>query len=636
MNHPQQPPQHMPEQATPPVIMPTGRLQQDVEGENVILYRSRRFFVRTANNPNQRKHPLRVRGGNTSQLGASFIDQVRWIAAEKLRITREPTRLLPDTGAINPARDKAISFPLWLEGTVVALALALVAVVHGFNLFSYPAYGQNEGTLMANAWAVLHGKIEPYAYIYDQPPLGWIQIAGWLSLSGGIFAFGNAINSGRVFMLILASASALLVFLIARRLSGSRSAGLLAMLIYGLSPLSILYQRQVLLETIGTFWLLAALYLLVTGDSRLRAALFAAIALGIAILTKLAFIVFLPLMLYVVWLHSTKFQRKFATVLFLYVTLALVSGYVLLAALKGELFPTGWLPWDHHAHPSLIGSLLAQLSQSASGSILAQSWREWTGIDLPFLLVGLAATAINLLYGFWNRLHWIPALAAVSFALFLLRGSSVYPFFIVPLLPLLALNSALAINALLRLTMGRIHFDLGRALLVFALVGAFLPYAVQLATPAFTYHPASAQNTALMWIRDNIPHNAVVITDSLFYTDLHEAGGEGVGDGIPYTHAYIYWNVASDPAIYNTVLHEDWNAIDYLVVDSQMLNDIQSGSRAMLLLNRTLHHSLLIAQFSTSDGAGGAVNDAPGGVRGAMNYAPTIQIYQVIHIPQTS
>ena len=57
---------------------------------------------------------------------------------------------------------------------------------------------------MANAQAILQGKITPYAYDYSQPPLGWIQIAGWVRLTGGIASFGNAINSGRVLMLILA------------------------------------------------------------------------------------------------------------------------------------------------------------------------------------------------------------------------------------------------------------------------------------------------------------------------------------------------------------------------------------------------------------------------------------------------
>ncbi len=302
---------------------------------------------------------------------------------------------------------------------------------------------------MANAWAILHGKIEPYSYTYDQPPLGWLQLAAWLSLSGGFFAFGNAINSGRVFMLVLTIASALLVMLIARRLSGSRSVGLLAMLIYGLSPLSIVFQRQVLLENIGTFWLLLALYFLVTGNSRQRLLLFAAVALGIAILTKLAFVVFLPVMVYVAWLHSTTFQRKFATVLFLYVILALISGYALLAALKGELLPMGWLPWDHHVHPSLISSLLRTGDAASKRQHLCTKLAR---VDEPRPTLhagGRRRCRHQILCGFWqrNRLQWIPALLALSFSLFLLRGSLVYSFFIIPLLPLLALNIAIAIHA---------------------------------------------------------------------------------------------------------------------------------------------------------------------------------------------
>jgi 4-amino-4-deoxy-L-arabinose transferase-like glycosyltransferase len=602
------------------VIQPTGLLRQDIEGENVILYRSKRFFVRTVNDPKQRKHPLRERsGGNTSMLGGSFIDQMHWITAEKLRLTREPTRLLPDVETLNPSLAKATPIPLWLEGLVVIIALALVAAVHGFNMFNYPIYGQNEGTLMANAWAILHGKLEPYTYTYDQPPLGWLQLAAWLSMSGGFFAFGNAINSGRVFMLVLSLASTLLVMLITRRLSGSRSAGLIAMLLYGLSPLSIVFQRQVLLENIGTFWLLLALYFLVTGNSRQRALLFAALALGIAILTKLAFVVFLPVMVYIAWLHSTKFQRKFATVLFLYVILSLISFYALLAALKGELFPMGWLPLDHHAHPSLISSLLLQVMQASNGNTFTQSLHGWMNIDQPFILVGSGAVAVNLLLGCWKRLRlqWMPALLALSFSLFLLRGSLVYPFFIIPLLPLIAMNIALAINTLLRLVTAHVGVDLGRAVVIFALIGALIPFNIQMANASFILQPTTVQNHAMLWVRDNVPHSAVVITDSTFYTDLHEQGGEGVGDGAVFSNVYIYWNVARDPAIYSDVLHDNWNAIDYLVVDSQMLHDIQSNDRSMLLLNRTLHHSMLIATFHTDNSSQGE----------------TIQIYQVMHMP---
>ena len=71
---------------------------------------------------------------------------------------------------------------------------SIVGLTLAVNLTALQLYGQDEGTLMSNAWAVLHGMLQPYPYIYEQPPLGWIQIAAWVQLSGGLFTFGNAIN----------------------------------------------------------------------------------------------------------------------------------------------------------------------------------------------------------------------------------------------------------------------------------------------------------------------------------------------------------------------------------------------------------------------------------------------------------
>jgi 4-amino-4-deoxy-L-arabinose transferase-like glycosyltransferase len=581
----------------------------------MILYRSQRFFVRTANRPGQRHNPLRIRSGNTSLFSASIVSQIRWLSAEKLRITEAETRTLPGVEAINPVQAKAIPFPVILEAMVVIIGLAFAVVAHAFNIFNYPLYGQDEGALMSNAWAILHGMLQPYPYIYEQPPLGWIQIAAWVQLSGGFFTFGNAINSGRVLMLLYATASSLLVYLIANRLSGSRSTGLLALIIFSLSPLSIIYQRQVLLDNIGAFWLLLALYLLVAGNSRLRAAVIAAIALGIAVLTKELFLIFLPAMLYVVWLHSTSFQRKFALVVFAYITISLASFFVLLALLKGELLPAGVLPWDNHAHPSLIGTLIAQITTPAQDGNLSMSWATWTRVDSPFIFASFGAVVINLIMGWWYRLQWVPAFLALSFWLFLLRGGTVYPFYIVTLLPLMALNIAVAINAPMKWATRHIGFDLARALLIFSLIGALIPYNVQFTAPAFSLQSTTAQNNALLWIRNNVPNNDVVIVNSTLFTDLREPGGEGVTGGATYTNAHIYWNVALDPAIHSGLLHENWQTIDYIVVDAKMLHDIKTLDGSMLLLNRALHHAILRTEFRSDIGG----------------QTEVIQIYQVLH-----
>jgi hypothetical protein len=69
------------------------------------------------------------------------------------------TRLLPHVDTFNAAQWREIAIPAWLEGAVVALVLCVTLVVQAFSLFNYPAYTTDEGNVMANAWALLQGKM---------------------------------------------------------------------------------------------------------------------------------------------------------------------------------------------------------------------------------------------------------------------------------------------------------------------------------------------------------------------------------------------------------------------------------------------------------------------------------------------
>src|SRR5260221_3444438 len=255
---------------------------------------------------------------------------------------------------------------------------------------------------MSNGGKIPGGMLSPYPFGDASPPLAWIQIAAWINRTGCLFTFGNALNSGRVLMLFYAVGSALLVYLIVRRLGGSRSAALLALAIFSFSPLSITYQRQIFLDNIATFWLLLAIYLLAISNSRLIYIVLAAIAFGISVLSKEVFLVVLPAMIYAAWLHTTRFQRKFTLVAFIYIVIALCSGFVLLAILKGELFPYEWLPWDTHQHLSMLDSLIGQVQRGEESGSLAQSLAAWED-DPLFLMFSLAAPGFNLLYGLWYR-----------------------------------------------------------------------------------------------------------------------------------------------------------------------------------------------------------------------------------------
>jgi hypothetical protein len=153
----------------------------------------------------------------------------------------------------------AWKIPNWLETILIIGILAVSGVAHAINMFNYPHYDQDEGTYMMYAWAVTRGMLSPYAYGYGHPPLGWIQIAAWTRLTGGFYAFGNALNSGRVLMLLYAVACTLLVYLIARHLEASFVIRLLAIGIFIFSPLSITFQREVLLDNFAAFWFLLSL-----------------------------------------------------------------------------------------------------------------------------------------------------------------------------------------------------------------------------------------------------------------------------------------------------------------------------------------------------------------------------------------
>lgn len=583
----------------PPRQQTTPRVEDERDASNLTMFRTGNFFVHA--------FAPRLRTGTLPRTGAegTILERIRWTSAEKQRLLEAQTRLLPQIDTFNAAQWREIAIPAWFEGLAVALVLAVTVVVQALTLFTLPAYNSDEGTYMANAWAILQGKITPYIYTYNHPPIGWVQIAGWAKLTGGIASFGTAINSGRVLMLVLATASALFLYLITSRLSGSRSAALLAVVLYSLSPLALLYRHEVLLYNIGMFWLLLSLCLITTGKSKLGTFVLAAVALGIAILTEGLFLCFVPVMLYAVALYATPFQRKFSLVAFVYVTLAVASAYVLLALLKGELLPST-------QHPSLLGTAFQKIQTPVAAGQFSLTWNFWMQNDMLFIVTGTVAMFINILGGTVNRFQLLGAFFAVTFWLMVLASQTIDPTFILLLLPFLAVNIALALNNPLHWLTRKVGFDLSRALLLFILIGIVITAGIQGVGPQLKTNVTEPQQQALLWLRNNAPRSAVVITNSYLYVDLHDPQGLGVGGGQPFTHAQIYSDAVLDPVIANGELNQNWQKIDFLVLDASMLKQIRDD-RQYRILNEALNHAILKSTFgSASDGT-------------------QLLIYQVIH-----
>ena len=571
------------------------QFEPEIEGNNLILHRTQHFFLRTAYRPGQTVAPFRRPTGRTTNIPKIMPQQGDRVASSE-------THMMPQITQINPVNKKGrVPVPRWLEAIVIVIGLIAAGIAHTVNMFDFPRYELDEGTYMSSASAILHGQLWPYAYGYGHPPLAWMQIAAWIQLTGGFFTFGNAINSGRVLMLLYALASTLLVYLIVRRFGASRSAGLLAMVIFALSPLSITYQRQVLLDNIATFWLLVSLYLLVVGNSRLLYIALSAVTLGISILSKEVMVLFMPGMIYAVWLHTTQFQRKFALVAFTYSMIAVASAFVLLAILKGELFPPGVLPWDHYQHLSFLGTFIGQTQRSQTEGSFAQSFSNWWYGDKLLIAGSILATAFNLLMGWWNRKQLLLALLAISFWLLLVRGGVVLSFYLIPLIPLMAINVAMAVHTIMNWVGRVVRFDVVRAVLILGVIAAVVPYDITHAGVIYIQHPTSAQDQAITWVRQHVPHNDFIVINSYLYMDLRGAGGVGVGDGATYPYAHVYQNVATDPAIRDALLGNNPDRIDYIIADSGMLTDIRNQPRLYTILSKALASSVVDAQFSTPD-----------------------------------
>jgi len=617
---------------------------QEIENGNIILYRSPNFFLRTAYRPGQKQNPLRKPTGNT-------MVTPKVMPHQETRIAASDTHVMPNVTLNTAKQTRAIPLPPWLEAVLIVLSLATAFVIHAYNMFNFPRYELDEGTYMSNAWAITQGLISPYPYGYGHPPLAWMQIAAWMQLTGGPFTFGNALNSGRVFMLFYSVGSALLVYLIVRRWSGSVSAALLALIIFSLSPLSVTFQRQIYLDNIATFWLLLSLYFLAVSDSRLLFIVLAAISFGISVLSKEIMLLFLPVMLYAAWLHTTRFQRKFGLVSFTYTLIAVCSGFVLMAVLKDELFPYAWhLPWDTHVHLSMLDTFLGQAQRSQTNGSFITSWAAWLSLDRIFIICSIAAPLFNLLYGlisrwrlllygllslppfrFFNRAfrkklksrdaervpdrYLLISLLAISFWMLLVRGGQVLSFYIIPLIPLIAVNVAIALNTILSWLGKVVRFDVVRASLLLAVLVAVIPYDVNAMGGIVYQHPTSAQQQALVWIRTHVPHNSFIVINSYMYLDLRVSGGQGVGDGAVYPHAEVYWNVAGDPELHQQALDNNPDRIDYIVADSEMLHDIQTAGGDMDIINNALQQSVLRAEFRADD----------------QKLQIVIQIWQVIH-----
>jgi 4-amino-4-deoxy-L-arabinose transferase-like glycosyltransferase len=526
-------------------------------------------------------------------------------------------------GSEAPARRRWLG----LERILLLASLVTGAITHGYHLFIYPLYITDEGIYMERAWSVLReGALSPYTYYYDHAPAGWLLIDAWVVLLPHQFeTFGNAINTGRVLMLLVHVASTFLLFQITRRLSGSTIAAVVACFFFNVSPLAVYYQRQVLLDNLMVFWVLLSLYLVTKDDQSILTPLFSGLALGISVLTKENAIFFVPVIGYLLYVKVRQ-QRNFRFVLsfWLFGCFSVVSVYFLMAVLKNELLPSNFdfnLNQPPADHVSLLYTIWQQLHRN-QGGILDRNSTFWTfslGAWLPkdtFLLAGgMGATLFNLFIGLGNRKrHYgelVVSLLALSYTFYLVRGSVMLEFYVVPLIPFLAINMGMVVSRIVCVVPEGKRLWLLSGMTRSILLGAFFAvlispigndvlvrdqYGKIVPHDLYKLPLTTMQQAQLAFIRAHISPDATVIMDDDLWIQLHD---------VPpyYPYAVSHWNASGDPAVSNKLFHKNWQNIDYIVMSNKMLlamqqNNSDGGENYIL---EALQHAKPIWQLTHGD-----------------------------------
>jgi hypothetical protein len=436
------------------------------------------------------------------------------------------------------------------------------------------------------------GTLGHYTYWYDHPPLGWLLLAAWTTLTGAFGRAATAVAAGREFMLVLQLVSVALLYGLARRLGLRRVAAAGAVLLFGLSPLAVGMHRMVYLDNVATPLLLAAFVLVLSPGHRLAAHAAAGLCLAAAVLVKETSLLLVPAVVWQYWQVSDRRTRRYSLILAGSLFALVGAAYLLYAALRGELLPGP-------GHVSLVDAVRFQLTERAgSGSPLdpdslsRRTLELWLGQD-PWLL-GAASVLVpaGLAIG---RLRPVTAALAILAAMALRPGYLPVPL-VIAMLPFASLlvagvadtvwgRSARQTVAGADLSGERPHGrpTFGAVLVAAAVVVA--PQWWQRDRDLMTVDHDAPFRQAEAWIATNVPHQARLLVDDALWVDLVERG-------YPPGQVIWFYKLDTDRDI-NGRYPRGWREFDYLVSTATLRSFPDSLPQA----RETLRRSRVVAAF---------------------------------------
>ncbi|MDX3644012.1 ArnT family glycosyltransferase, partial [Streptomyces sp. MB09-02B] len=486
------------------------------------------------------------------------------------------------------------------------LLLVAIMIVQGWNIADYPTLSDDEGTYLAQAWAVQEGRgLAHYTYWYDHPPFGWIQLAVLTWIPAQLAPESMTVGSMRGVMLLISAVSAVLVYVLGRRLSLPRWAAALGMALFGLSPLSVVLQREIFLDNIAVMWTLLAFCLAASPSRHLWHHFGAGIAAAAAVLTKETMLLVLPAVLLTMWRHSHRDTRKFAITGAVTACTLIGISYPLFALLKGELFPGA-------GHVSLWDGIVYQMSRPGSGFILTEGTgsygvlQSWLYYDRVLPLGGLAGALLLLVTWRWSvtaRALAGPALAVAILAGMALRPGYLPAMYVLQALPFLALvlagGTASVTHGVLRRWRGateRRPVTWARYVLALALAAAAAAYVVPRwydgNHTAMTFDANAPYQQAAEWLGREVddPADTRVLVDDALWLDLvHEGYQPGLG-------VIWFYKADLDPAVTKT-MPRGWRDLDYVVASPTVRRDAVDLPN----VKAAMENSTPVATFGTGE-----------------------------------